>query len=291
MYCDFFILFSGLGGGLIYAPCTALVSFYFEKRRAFANGIMLSGSGLGSFGFSFFYRYIIDRFGLHGAMMLISGILFNSCVAGALIRQPSQLIESKRVKDIEVEAEIEKLSPQLSDISLRKRNKTRQKKPIVDFSLLRIPRLTMYVVSLTINIIGYVANFSVFPAHVAALGYGDNKVAIALSMVGATEIFARSFFGWLADLKIVQKKTLMLFSAAVSGVCAIFIPFLRNFPAMIGYGCVVGIFPGAFWSLMAVVMLDCVELERLPSTMGLLSMFLSLGIIISQPLMGKYHAC
>ena len=39
----------GLGFGLIYLPAIVSVSMYFEKKRAFATGIAVCGSGLGTF--------------------------------------------------------------------------------------------------------------------------------------------------------------------------------------------------------------------------------------------------
>ena len=38
-------LLTGLGFGLIYLPAIVSVSMYFEKRRAFATGIAVCGSG------------------------------------------------------------------------------------------------------------------------------------------------------------------------------------------------------------------------------------------------------
>lgn len=40
---------TGLGFGLIYLPAIVSVSMYFEKKRAFATGIAVCGSGLGTF--------------------------------------------------------------------------------------------------------------------------------------------------------------------------------------------------------------------------------------------------
>ncbi|XP_060067081.1 monocarboxylate transporter 12-like [Ylistrum balloti] len=275
---------AGFGCGFVFAPCTTIVSFYFKKRQALANGIVISGSGLGSFIFPYFYRFIIDQFGLQGALLIISGVSLNVCVGGAFLRQPHQLIKIKHSTD--------KLNKETTDLNCQDNNKSIEKplKPkskfLIDFTLFKIPRFSVYVAAFTVNIIGYAGNFSAFPAHVKSLGFGEQKVAIALSMIGATEMFARIFFGWFADKKIFEKRTIVIFSAAVSGVSAILIPFMRNFPAMVIYGCIVGIFPGAFWSLMAVMMLECVELERLTSAMGVLCMFMSFGIVISQPLMG-----
>ena len=42
-------LLTGFGFGLIYLPAIVSVSMYFEKKRAFATGIAVCGSGLGTF--------------------------------------------------------------------------------------------------------------------------------------------------------------------------------------------------------------------------------------------------
>ena len=45
-------IMGGLGLGLIYLPAIVSVSIYFEKKRAFATGIAVCGSGLGTFLFA-----------------------------------------------------------------------------------------------------------------------------------------------------------------------------------------------------------------------------------------------
>ena len=48
---------TGLGFGLIYLPAIVSVSIYFEKKRAFATGIAVCGSGLGTFILSPFTKW------------------------------------------------------------------------------------------------------------------------------------------------------------------------------------------------------------------------------------------
>jgi len=40
----------GLGAGLLYLPSVALVGIWFERRRALAMGIVMSGIAVGKFG-------------------------------------------------------------------------------------------------------------------------------------------------------------------------------------------------------------------------------------------------
>lgn len=72
--------------GLSFAPSIVILSQYFEKRRAFANGLAVSGAGVGNFAIPPLYRYLIDNFGLKGSLMIYGGITLHVCVCGALMR-------------------------------------------------------------------------------------------------------------------------------------------------------------------------------------------------------------
>ncbi|XP_033731373.1 monocarboxylate transporter 12-like [Pecten maximus] len=257
----------GFGSGLAFAPCGTIVSFYFVKRRALANGIMVSGSGLSSFIFPYLYRYIIDQFSVTGAMIIISGLVLHMCVAGALLRQPQEL---------SVCSEDRKPHQQTSTSNIC----------CVYLKLLKNTRLTVFIAVFTINIMAYAANFTAFPAHMQSLGFEESQIAVAFSMIGAAEIFTRALIGWFADKKYVSNTVIMVFAAVISGTAAILLPLFKTFPVMVTYGLIVGIFPGAFWSLMAVVLLECVPLVELTSAFGLLYMFMSSAIALSQPGMG-----
>ena len=62
------------------------VTCYFEKKRAFATGIAVCGSGLGSAILAPLIEWLINIYGWKGAMLIISGLILNCCVCGALFR-------------------------------------------------------------------------------------------------------------------------------------------------------------------------------------------------------------
>ena len=43
---------SGIGFGLMYLPSIVIVGYYFDKKRAFATGLAVCGSGIGTFLFA-----------------------------------------------------------------------------------------------------------------------------------------------------------------------------------------------------------------------------------------------
>jgi len=47
---------AGLGYGLAFSPCSTIISFYFTERRALANGITVSASGVGALVLPFAYQ-------------------------------------------------------------------------------------------------------------------------------------------------------------------------------------------------------------------------------------------
>ncbi|XP_045200140.2 monocarboxylate transporter 13-like [Mercenaria mercenaria] len=84
----------GIGYGMIYLPSIVCVSQYFEKRRAFATGIGVSGAGIGTFIFSPLTSVLIGAYAWQGAILIQAGLALN-CFACALVFRPIDFAESK----------------------------------------------------------------------------------------------------------------------------------------------------------------------------------------------------
>lgn len=79
-------ILTGLGFGLIYLPAIVSVSVYFEKKRAFATGIAVCGSGLGTFIFAPITKLLITNLGWKYAMLVCSFIILGVIIFGCLMR-------------------------------------------------------------------------------------------------------------------------------------------------------------------------------------------------------------
>ena len=91
VHCDIseeklFRHFSGFGFGLMYLPAIVMVGFYFEKRRAFATGVAVCGSGIGGFIFAPLCEKLLSVYSWKGATWIIAGICLNGVVMGSLFR-------------------------------------------------------------------------------------------------------------------------------------------------------------------------------------------------------------
>ncbi|XP_051160586.1 monocarboxylate transporter 12-like [Leptopilina boulardi] len=81
-----FGVLTGIGGGLSTTPGIILVSQYFDKHRALANGICVSGTAAGSFVLPLMIKTLITNFGFHGTILLLGGCMLHVCVSATLYR-------------------------------------------------------------------------------------------------------------------------------------------------------------------------------------------------------------
>jgi len=69
-------LIVGMGAGLIYVPSLPIISQWFGKRRALANGITSAGSGVGGLAMSFAIQAMIEDLGISWALRITGIVVF-----------------------------------------------------------------------------------------------------------------------------------------------------------------------------------------------------------------------
>lgn len=79
-------ILGGIGFGLIYLPSIVIIGYWFEKKRAFATGVAVCGTGLGTFLFPPIIEYLLQRYNWQGSTLIISALILNCAVCGALFR-------------------------------------------------------------------------------------------------------------------------------------------------------------------------------------------------------------
>ncbi|XP_061169910.1 monocarboxylate transporter 12-like [Saccostrea echinata] len=68
----------GAGFGFMYLPSIVMVGYYFEKRRAFATGIAVCGSGIGGFVFAPITSFLLEKFSWQGTLWILSAVVLNA---------------------------------------------------------------------------------------------------------------------------------------------------------------------------------------------------------------------
>ncbi|KAH8401430.1 hypothetical protein KR009_005445, partial [Drosophila setifemur] len=81
-----FGILTGIGGGLSTTPGIVIVSQYFDKHRALANGICVSGTAAGSFVLPMLIKHLVEKFGFHGTILILGGCMLHVCISATLYR-------------------------------------------------------------------------------------------------------------------------------------------------------------------------------------------------------------
>ena len=239
------------------------------------------------------FRYLIETYTLRPALLIVGGMLLNVCVAACFFRQPQILVKLKKVEQMKKKAKKKKKDALLNGEVVQDKSEENEDKkccswgPDFKFSLFKKPRFTLYALAFMIAMNGYGNNLILIPSHTLMMGFDKASVALTVSVMGGCEVVARIFFGWFADQDYIPRKHIFLLSFLLSSVFAFVTPQFKSLTYMCVYSAIIGIFPGSFWSLISVLIIDVVGMEDFPSAFGLISLCLALGASISQPCIGK----
>lgn len=70
-------------------PITVLLGFYFRRRRSLAMSVMKCGVGAGAVAFPPIVTFLLNQYGLRGALLIMGGVCLNTLVGGSLLRPTS----------------------------------------------------------------------------------------------------------------------------------------------------------------------------------------------------------
>ncbi|CAG2251861.1 SLC16A14 [Mytilus edulis] len=318
LYCSLGIL-TGIGFGGIFLSTLVCVGQHFEKRRSFALGISVSGSGVGTFVFAPVVRILIDEYGWRGAILMEAGFVLNIVLCGAFFRPVQNKIDKTNDK-----AAIRNEGIHLSSLE---DNFDIKEKPITnkqiftivkneneglqalkkesalssdstdstvtscfsrhfDFGLLTNPIFTIFVVSNYFTALGFNTPYVYLPDRAEEKGMSQFDSAFLLSIIGISNTFGRIIFGWIADQKCVNRLLLYSMSLVICGTANVLNPFNDSKVYLMMYSAVYGMFIGVFVSLNSVILVDLLGSERLDKALGLLMMFQGFGTLLGPPICG-----
>ncbi|XP_066592508.1 monocarboxylate transporter 9-like [Prorops nasuta] len=77
---------AGFGLSLCFVAAVVIVAYYFDKKRSFATGLSVCGSGIGTFIFAPVTHYLLAEYGWRGTTLILAGLFLNLAVCGCLMR-------------------------------------------------------------------------------------------------------------------------------------------------------------------------------------------------------------
>ncbi|XP_063415946.1 monocarboxylate transporter 12-like [Mytilus trossulus] len=247
---------AGLGFGGIYLSTLVCVGQHFEKRRSFAMGISLSGSGVGTFVFAPIVRILIEEYGWRGTLLIEAGFILNIIVCGAFFRP---MLKQSTTEKSEIKGEAidllrcddkliyikENFTPSDKSCTIDE-NTSHEDDVHFDFGLLRHPIFTIFVVSNCCTCLGFNAPYVYLPDRAEEKGMNKLDSAFLLSVIGISNTFGRILFGWIADRKGVNRLLLYSTSLVICGTANVMNPFNDSKVYLMSYASVYGMFIGEY---------------------------------------------
>lgn len=231
----------GLGMGLLFLPSYGVISQWFTRRRALANGIAIAGAGLGGFVYSLSAGATIRNLGVGWAYRILA-------IVSAVVNIPCALL-------------------------MRTRYAAR---PLaVDWSLLKRKEYLVVLGYGFLSMLGYFVLIFTLANYAIVIGLDASQAAWVPALFMLGQAVGRPILGWLSDCYgHIQVTSLM------SLLCGIFSLAIwlnaKSFASLIAFALVAGLVGGVFWVTTAPIITQVVGLDNLPS--GLTIMWVTLTL-------------
>ncbi|KAG8435221.1 hypothetical protein GDO86_013243 [Hymenochirus boettgeri] len=287
-------LLTGLGFALCYSPAIAMVGKYFEKRKALAYGIAMSGSGIGTFILAPVVQLLIEQFSWRGALLILGGFVSNLCVCGALMR-PIHLKEDYshyplRLEQTENDPDNRRtLGPSCLPLCQDCNHKSICYCSKKEYSFLLKPKFIILAISFLFLAYGCSPPFVYLVPYALSVGVSHQEAAFLMSILGIIDIVGNISFGWLTDRRFLKKHRYCCYLIAVGldGLSCLFLPILTCFKLLIPFSVMFGYFDGAYVALIPVVTGDVVGTSSLSSALGVVFFLHAVPYLVSPPIAGR----
>lgn len=231
----------GLGMGMLFLPSYGVISQWFTRRRALANGIAIAGAGLGGFVYSLSAGAIIRNLGIDWAYRILAIVSAVVNIACALL--------------------------------MRTRYAAR---PLAfDWSLLRNTEYLLILGYGFLSMLGYFVLIFTLANYANVIGLDASQAAWIPALFMFGQAIGRPIVGRLSDLYGHIKVT--FFMSLLTGIFCLAIWLnAKSFGSLIAFALVVGLVAGVFWVTTAPVVAQVVGLDKLPSGLAFLWVTLAL---------------
>ena len=230
-------LLVGIGSGLIYVPSLPIVSQWFGKRRALANGMSSAGSGIGGLAMSFAIQSMIEKLGIGWALRITGLVIF-------AVNFPATMVLKTRDGYV------------------------MPNRKMFDLVLFRRYDVFLVLAWAFIMMFGYITLTYSLSAYGRAIGLSPARASYQTAFMNLGIAIGRPLTGFLSDrygrIEVPGILTLM------TGVLcfAWWIP-AKSFGSLTGFSIMAGAILGIFWPALGPVATEVVGLKELPSALSL----------------------
>jgi MFS family permease len=242
----------GFGMGFLYIPATAVLPQWFLRRRSLAVGLASSGAGLGGLAYNLGAGAAVQSLGLPWTYRVLAICSFSCNVVSALL--------------------------------LKDRNKV--VKPLqrsFDYRELRRIETLLIIAWGFLTELGYIVLLYSLPHYAIQIGLSSKQGSIVGAVLNLGLGLFRPLIGYMSDAWGRINVACMMTTLCGIYCLAIWIP-AKSFGVLVLFAFLAGTVCGNYWGTVSAVMAECVGLQRLPSTFGVMCVALILPTLFAEPL-------
>ena len=266
-------LMTSCGLAMCYIPAYLIISFYFDKRRALATGIAVSGSGLGLFALSPLSEYLISEYGWMDTCFIFGAISSHTFISAVLFR-PKENIKTKDSgipANVGGETEVTKLG--------------KIKKSFKEINLI-FKSKKFLIVNLVYFILSFViiAPHNFLPSH-TKLNQIDDPNSFSISLIGISALIGQIVIGFISDT--CRSLNWLLFSICIilSGLATIILPHLTSIYLIYLYSVLFGFTTSVNYVLQSSLVIESSGLSNLTLAFGCVQLSQGFSTLLGTPLL------
>ncbi|CAO3655571.1 unnamed protein product [Mucor hiemalis] len=237
----------GIGSALLYIVSMSISPQWFIKRRGFAMGVMVSGSGVGGLIMPFVMTSLNESLGGVWCYRVLGIITFViSMSATLLLREKPGAQKAKKT----------------------------QLKEIVDLSVCKDKKFIIWCIAGNLSMMSYFIPAFYLPSHATKIGLLPSQGSLLVAIFSAVNVVGRIMSGYLGDyIGVVNVDIIFLF---ICGLSSLFVwTFANSFITLVIFIVIYGFMSGAVFSLLAPITAQITGMEKYPSGICLYLFFMT----------------
>ncbi|XP_060068788.1 monocarboxylate transporter 12-like [Ylistrum balloti] len=233
-----------------------MTGYSFKKYRGIANGIVVSGCGVGMLGSGPLSQYFIDKYGLRGGFLMMGAVASHLVVCAALIRPSGTEVWHKQMRQ---EAE---------DSS----KKCVQMRSILDSSLYKNYAFLLILIAGFAWNAAYAIVLIHLPSFSVVKGAAKEEAAMLLFVIGIGSSVSRIVGGLTASTDSgIDPILLKLGVLGITGVFTLMFPFYSyKYWQQVVFATLFGIYSGGLIAFTVPILIEIVGLSKLSASLGAL---------------------
>ncbi|XP_030850319.1 monocarboxylate transporter 10-like [Strongylocentrotus purpuratus] len=286
-----FGLAMGMGFSIAFQPSLYILGIYFQKRLGIANGLVSTGTSIFTVVLPLGMREILKRYGLRPCIWLLSTIIFVMLLGSLTYRPRPEVVEVLDLKEDYTSvrrSEDDDLQEGEGCCGRWCRRVKRTKcscSSIINVSIWKDRNYRLWAIGMPLGLLGYFVPFFHLIKHVNET-IPEARAELIIMCLGASSGVGRISAGFLSDHPKISPVHIQQLAFLVIGVSTALLPLMRNFIALCATILIMGVFDGAFFSMIGPVAFNLVGPQRASQAIGCVLGIMSFPMMIGPPIAG-----